>query len=195
MSLVEPFALRTERFLLDQPTSADVDDIARYCADPVFEHYMTTPWPYERADAEFFVDDYVRNGWADGAEWTWAIRDGEGEPLLGVVGIRLLSGMLGYWLGAPHRGRGVMPEAATAVIDAVFERTDREEIGWECVVGNTASLRVAQKAGFTFTGERPGRIPSRDGSPITSWHGVLGRGDSRAPKHGWPGIAENHVPR
>jgi RimJ/RimL family protein N-acetyltransferase len=62
-----PVVLRTERLLLDQPTLADVDPMAEYCRDPVFEEFM----------------------------------------LLGMIGYRSPTGDLGYWLGAPHRGRGV----------------------------------------------------------------------------------------
>ena len=181
-----PFPLRADRFVLDQPRDADVEDITRYCADPVFERYMTTPWPYLRAHAEYFVREYAPGGWERDEEWTWAIREAADEPILGVVGIRLHSGMIGYWLGAPHRGRGIMPEAVTAVADAVFARTSREEIGWECVRGNLSSLRVAEKSGFSFLGEEEGRVPSRDGSTLTSWHAVLRRGDDREPKPGWP---------
>lgn len=181
-----PFSLRTARFVLDQPVASDLDDIARYCADPVFEDYMSTPWPYARPHAEYFVDEFVPRGWADGTEWTWAIRAGAGEPLLGVVGVRLGSGMVGYWLGAPHRGEGVMPEALAAVIGAVFARTDLDRVRWECVVGNRASLRVAQKAGFRFTGEGTGIIPARDGSLTTAWTAELLRTEDPSPKDGWP---------
>lgn len=187
---MEPFALQTRRFVLDQPAVADVDDIATYCADPVFEPFMTTPWPYEREDAVGFVGAFVPGGWASDAEWTWAIRDAAGAPLLGVIGVRLGSGMVGFWLGAPHRGRGVMPEALGAVVDAVFARTDLPAVRWECVVGNTASARVAHKSGFSYTGEGPGLIPGRDGEPVTVWEGRLARGDARAPKEGWPTAAD-----
>lgn len=184
---MEPFSLRTERLVLDQPVASDIDDITTYCADPVFEGFMTTPWPYKRTHAEYFVDDYVRTGWADGSEWTWAIREGERMPLLGVVGVRFLSApSVGYWLGAPHRGRGIMPEALAVVIDAVFERTEAKLVRWECVAGNQASLRVAQKTGFRYAGAEPGMIPGRDDVAKDSWHGVLRRGESRDPKAGWP---------
>ncbi|WP_052226620.1 GNAT family N-acetyltransferase [Microbacterium mangrovi] len=172
---MEPFSLRTERFLLDQPVASDVDDIAVYCTDPVFESFMVTPWPYERKHAVFFVDEFAPGGWERGVEWTWAIREDAGSPLLGVVGIRLGTGMVGYWLGAPHRGRGVMPEALAAVVDAVFERTDRDDVRWECVAGNQASMRVAQKVGFELTGSGTGTIPARDGTPIDAWTGILTR--------------------
>lgn len=183
-----PFELRTQRFVLDQPTGADVDDIARYCSDPVFERFMVTPWPYQRSDAVGFVEDYVPQGWSSGAEWTWAIRSEPDAPLLGVVGVRTESGMVGYWLGAPHRGRGVMPEALGAVIDAVFARTDRDALRWECAVGNVASGRVAQKCGFRFTGKGEGMVRGRDGGPMLSWTGELGRGDGRAAQ-AWPVLA------
>lgn len=183
---MEPFVLRTARFVLDQPRDADIDNITRYCSDPVFERFMTIPWPYARADAVFFVDQYVPTGWTEGVEWTWAIRESEGAPLLGVIGLRLETAMVGFWLGGAHRGRGVMPEALAAVVDAVFSRTHVDAVHWECVVGNTASLRVAQKCGFTFTGTGPGQVRSRTGEQSTSWTGALHRDDDRAPKDGWP---------
>ncbi len=163
---------------------------------------MVTPWPYERPHAETFLLDYVPGGWARDDEWTWAIRTEAGSPLLGVIGCRLPApgpgpgpgsrpapaGMIGYWLGAPHRGHGYMPEAVGAVVDAVLARRDLSAIGWECTVGNVASLAVARKAGFTFTGRAPGDILDRDGSTIDAWRGVLRRGDDRAPKDGWPAV-------
>ncbi len=181
-----PFVLRTARVVLDHPTSADVDDIARYCSDPVFERFLTIPWPYTRADAVSFIDDFVPTGWADDREWTWAIRAAGSPALQGVIGIRLDSGMVGYWLGREHRGRGILPEALTTLVDAVFARTDLEAVRWECVLGNVASLRVAQKCGFRFTGVGPGEVRGRTGEQSASWTGVLHRDDDRTPKSGWP---------
>lgn len=181
-----PFVLVTERLLLDQPGSRDVDDIALYCSDPIFETFMVLPWPYRREHAAYFVDEFVPQGWAADREWTWAVRAGAGLPLLGVVGVRLDSGMVGYWLGAPHRGRGLMAEALRAVIGAVFDRGARRELLWECVVGNQASLGVARGAGFRFAGVGPSIIAARDGTSRDSWTGVLSSDEDRQPKEGWP---------
>lgn len=193
---MEPFALRTARLVLDQPTDDDVDDITRYCCDPVFEHFLTIPWPYTREDAVSFVDQYVTTGWADDREWTWAIRENAGAPLIGVIGVRVESGMVGFWLGGEHRGSGILPEALSAVVDAVFARTSLAAVRWECVVGNAASMRVAQKSGFTFTGSGPGEVRSRTGEQSASWTGVLRRDDDRSPKDGWPDLprARREVP-
>ena len=164
----------------------DIDDITEYCSEPVFEEFMVTPWPYGRKDAEGFVAAYAPAGWSTGSEWTWAIRGSDDPRMLGAISIRLRTGMVGFWLGAPHRGKGIMPEALAVVIDEVFKRTELQEIRWECVVGNLASSRVARKVGFRFTGEALGIIPGRSGLPAPAWTGRIARDDVHAPRPGWP---------
>jgi RimJ/RimL family protein N-acetyltransferase len=186
---VQPFTLEADsavggRLLLDQPTEADIDAITGYCQDPVFERFLTLPWPYERKDAEFFVNEYVPHGWETGTEVTWALR--RDEVLLGVVGVRASRSMVGFWLGAPHRGRGYMPLAVSAVADWAFANRWLDRIRWEAVVGNAASLAVARKAGFRYTGIEPANVVGRDGSRPDSWQAVLHAEDDRAPKPGWP---------
>lgn len=181
-----PSSLTTERLILDELVETDIDDIIRYCQDPVFEHYLSVPWPYTRADAEFFVRDFAPCSRADGSEHVWAIREGSGEPLLGVVSIRRPSSDLGFWLGAEHRGQGLMPEAVAAVMDHWFG-SGQPAVRWECVAGNTASASVARKAGLRYSGERDAQHPNRDGSFPVSWHGELYTGDDRSEKPGWPG--------
>ena len=150
-----PVDLRTVRLVLDQPRQADVDDIAQYCTDPLFERYMVTPWPYERRHAEYFVDDYVPGGWVADREYTWAIRLAGGAPLLGVVGWRRDRSDLGFWMGAPHRGAGYMTEAVGAAIGWLFAEVGVDLIAWECVAGNLASASVARANGFHFEGNAP----------------------------------------
>ena len=99
-----PVALRTQRLVLDAPQSSDLDAIVEYCRDPLFERFMTLPWPYEPQHASFFIDQLAPNGWASGDELTWAIRLAGGGPLLGALGWRRVTNDIGYWLGAPHRG-------------------------------------------------------------------------------------------
>ncbi|MFC6354740.1 GNAT family N-acetyltransferase [Luethyella okanaganae] len=101
---MEPVVLRSDRLVLDQPVVADIDRVAEYCRDPLFERFMTTPWPYTRDHAEGFLSEYVPNGWSTGREATWALRATDEGPLLGVIGIRLQRTDIGYWLGTPHRG-------------------------------------------------------------------------------------------
>jgi RimJ/RimL family protein N-acetyltransferase len=180
---MRPATLTTERLVLDQPTLADVELIARYCSDPLFEHVMTTPWPYERKHAVHFVESYVPIGWEDDNEYTWAIR--LGGDFVGMIGYRTELETIGFWLGEPHRGSGIMTEAATAAIEWVFG-TGRSTVRWECVEGNVASTAVARKLGFSYTGAGPGAVAARTGEAPPSWHATLAATDSRDAKPGWP---------
>lgn len=185
-----PIELRTARLLLDQPGDDDIDVIAESCTDPVFERFMTTPWPYEREHAVGYVHEFVPGNWATGREATWALRHPE-RGFLGVVGLSLSrpdrpGGMIGFWLSAAHRGQGFLPEAAAAVIDWGFDSAGLDVIRWEAVVPNVSSLVAARKLGFRFTGERPSEIDGRDGERVLSWHAELLADESRAPKDGWP---------
>ncbi|GAB3397579.1 GNAT family N-acetyltransferase [Schumannella luteola] len=187
---MQPVVLTTERLVLEVPTLDDVDRIVEYCRDPLFERWLTTPWPYEWHHATGWVKGLVP-GWHEDRELTWALRTESGGELLGVVGVTLgtpdrPAGMIGFWLGGPHRGFGYMPEAARAAIDWVFAQGLLDEILWEAVVPNRASLIVARKLGFTYTGTRQADIVGRDGDRPSSWHAVLGRDDDRGVKAGWP---------
>jgi RimJ/RimL family protein N-acetyltransferase len=169
---VVPFDLRSERLVLDSPVEADIDDVTRYCQDPLFARFMTVPNPYSRRDAEHFVTQYVPHGWETDTEYTWAIRLAGTPDLVGMIGLRTARPDIGYWLGARHRGRGYMTEAVQAVTGWAL-RSGWDRIEWECVAGNTDSAAVARRAGFGYTGEGPSILTFRDGSHPHSWHGVL----------------------
>ncbi|QNE45934.1 GNAT family N-acetyltransferase [Glaciihabitans sp. INWT7] len=185
MTVTAP-VLRTERLWLDSPVLSDRYAVAEYCRDPLFETLMTLPWPYEQRHADHFLYRVVPGGWLSGDELTWAVRDTEHGPLLGIIGWRRELGDIGFWLGAPHRGRGLMTEAVVAVTDWLAEELRLAEIAWECVVGNAASVSVARKAGFEYTGERPTQLTFRDGTHPLAWHGRLKTAEPRAERPGWP---------
>jgi RimJ/RimL family protein N-acetyltransferase len=78
---MEPVSLRSARLVLSAPTLDDVDAIVRYCQDPLFERYLTTPWPYTREDGVSFVESFVPSGWAADRDYTWGIRFLDGRLL------------------------------------------------------------------------------------------------------------------
>jgi RimJ/RimL family protein N-acetyltransferase len=180
---MKPVVLRTSRLVLDQPTDDDVDLIAEYCTDPRFETYMVTPWPYTRDDAAHFALEYVPDAWTRSTEFTWAIR--RDNEFVGMIGFRPHRTDIGFWLGAPSRGKGYMPEAVGGLLDWLFAE-GYDGILWECFLGNEASAAVARKSGFTFTGQAPSDITARDGTHPAAWHAIIHAADSRDPKPGWP---------
>lgn len=59
---------------------------------------------------------------------------------------------LGYWLGEPFWGKGVMTEAVRQICSDGFRRWDIVRIYAEPFARNTGSCRVLEKAGFVREG-------------------------------------------
>ena len=188
---MRPVALRTRRLVLDQPMPYDAEAVTRHCQDPVFEQYLTTPWPYTRADADAFLGVHVPESWATGAELTWALRLAAGGELLGVISVRSPRHEVGYWIGAAHRGAGYMSEAAIAVVDWALGGGLRgaTSLHWRAVAELPASYfaTVQLVPADSATGD-----PS--GPPLAQHDGVPAGGTR--PTSGWaPGevITDPHV--
>jgi len=171
---MRPVAIHTARLVLDLPTSADAGLVTHYCQDPLFERYLTTPWPYSRADAEAFLGTYVPDSWASGIELTWAIRHEPGAPVLGMISVRETQHEVGFWMGTEHRVRGLMSEAATAVAEWTLAGGIRgaSTVFWRAVEGNVASAKVARAAGFWRIEPEDATVPTRDGGTLPAWYAV-----------------------
>jgi len=59
---------------------------------------------------------------------------------------------LGYWLGAPFRGRGLMKEAVAAVVPAGTEFLGVDEVVALVLEANRASIAVLETVGFVPAG-------------------------------------------
>lgn len=110
------------------------------------------PHPYTRADAENWVA--LQAGQDPAA--VFAVCDGGGP--IGAVGLKTResdyrrSAELGYWLGKPFRGRGIITEAARAMTAYGFETLGLIRIYAYVKAHNRASARVLEKAGYQREG-------------------------------------------
>lgn len=57
---------------------------------------------------------------------------------------------LGYWIGVPFWGQGLIPEAARALLRHGFADLGLRAIWCSCYEGNEKSRRVQEKCGFRF---------------------------------------------
>ena len=57
---------------------------------------------------------------------------------------------LGFWIGVPYWGRGLVPEAAKEVLRHAFEDLKLIRVWCAYYDGNTKSKRVQEKLGFTY---------------------------------------------
>jgi ribosomal-protein-alanine N-acetyltransferase len=108
------------------------------------------PHPYTASDADRWLT--VANKYEPPRNFAVAV---EGAAV-GGVGLVLRedvycrSAEIGYWLGEPYWGRGIMTAAVQATIDYAFETFDICRLFAGVFDGNVASTRVLEKAGFTF---------------------------------------------
>lgn len=59
---------------------------------------------------------------------------------------------LGYWMGAPHAGRGYMTAAVRAALPFAFQTLRLHRVEAACLPTNEPSIRLLEKVGFTREG-------------------------------------------
>lgn len=57
---------------------------------------------------------------------------------------------IGYWIGKPFWGQGLMPEAVEAVIDYALNTLEVTDLWCAYYEGNVKSQRVQEKCGFRY---------------------------------------------
>jgi len=62
------------------------------------------------------------------------------------------AGALGYWVGAPFAGQGLMSEAVAVLVPYAFDTLGLHRLEAACLPDNTASMRVLEKNGFAREG-------------------------------------------
>jgi len=98
--------------------------------------------------------------WEQGEAAEFAVTSPEDDHLLGSLGLHtfdweLRSVSVGYWVVASERGRGVATRALRLGVRWAFESLGLRAVGLVTMVGNTASERVAAKAGLCMVEEIP----------------------------------------
>ncbi|MFD6634911.1 GNAT family N-acetyltransferase [Micromonospora chalcea] len=154
----------------------DLAAVTRTCQEEQTVRWTTVPHPYRPEHAEGFLRDLVRPAWARGTAATFAVAD-PGDSYVASIDLRILPNDplvadVGY-MTAPHaRGRGYLPAALTALCTWGFTTLGLARIEWRANVGNTASRRAAEKAGFTVEGTLRGGVQHR-GERQDAWIGAL----------------------
>ena len=117
-------------------------------------------WPSDdltRAGFRRRLRRYAEDVAADRAYPFIAFRDTDNALIGGVTlanvrrGI-VQAGTIGYWVGAPHAHRGHMTRALRVLLPTLFGELGLHRVEAACIPGNTASVRVLEKCGFTREG-------------------------------------------
>jgi RimJ/RimL family protein N-acetyltransferase len=150
-----------DRFEIDAPFVArrleerDVPVVAPAFSDPGIGGENGMP-PFDEDELHAVVRDLIPKLQAQGVLFPYVIEDAESGSIAGGVTLRHFDPMrgvieVGYWLFPPARGRGLATHAVKAVAREVFA-SGLWRIEAHVRIGNDASERVLERAGFTREG-------------------------------------------
>jgi ribosomal-protein-alanine N-acetyltransferase len=110
------------------------------------------PHPYTENDAEAWLA--LARAQPDWLNWAIVVDD----AAVGCVGLEPLTDVhagtthIGYWLGEPYWGRGIMTAAVQAIAEHAFSPLGFKRIETPVFAWNPASMRVLEKCGFVREG-------------------------------------------
>ena len=146
--------LETPRLILRPWREEDAADLYHYAKDPAVG--PMAGWPVH-TDIEH-SRQIIRTVLC--APETYAVCRKEDGRAIGSIGLKQGAATdltdrtdeceLGYWLGQPHWGQGIIPEAAQALIRHGFETLRMRAIWCGYYDGNEKSRRVTEKLGFVY---------------------------------------------
>lgn len=158
MTTIEGFpdvTLHSDVLTLRPFVEADVPAVVEACTDPVTLTWLPLPTPYTEEVAREFVRTFAPSLLASGGGVVRAIEaDG---VVVGAIDLKHTSWParvteIGYWAHPRSRGRGLVSEATRMLSQWALREVGLERVELRIATGNTASLKVAARAGFTREG-------------------------------------------
>jgi RimJ/RimL family protein N-acetyltransferase len=165
---------------LRPPRRSDRAGLVAAQRDPEVIRWFGGVGPYSMADATRYVEHDAPLDWARGTEATFTVA-GPGDGYAGTADLRIYGddaavGEIGFLIAADARRQGWAVAAVRALTAWGFGALGLARIQWRAEVGNEASRRVAEKAGFTMEGRVRSGLPGRE-RRRDHWIGGLLAGD------------------
>jgi RimJ/RimL family protein N-acetyltransferase len=147
---------RGEKITLRLPEERDADALVAACSDPESIKWTSLPRGYDLERAHGFITEYAPGWWQRRQGAAWVITDPQ-DQYAAQIDLRVYDSDpevadVGFLAGPHARGKGYMTAALRAVTRFGIEELGLKRIEWKAHVGNVASRRVAEKAGFTMEG-------------------------------------------
>lgn len=151
--------LETNRLILRPWDIADAEELFRYASAP--EVGPIAGWPVHTSveDSRQVIETVLM------VPETYAIIWKETNLPIGSISLKMGDATdmtnavdeceLGYWLGIPYWGRGIMPEAAEELLHHAFTDLGMSKVWCGYYDGNVKSKRVQEKCGFTYEWTTP----------------------------------------
>ena len=147
--------IETERLILRPWCDNDAEALYLYAKDPAVGSAAGWP-PHESVDESLEV---IRTVFS--APETYAVVVKESGEAAGCCGLlfgedanssQVEAGHaeIGYWIGVPYWGCGLIPEAVNALVERCFGELGLSAVWIGYYDGNDKSRRVAEKCGFAY---------------------------------------------
>ena len=155
--------LYTDRLILRRWEVTEAEEMFKYASDP--DIGPITGWPpHESIEDSQYVIENVLTG-----EEAYAICLREDNKPIGTIELKLGEKAelaeggngceLGYWLGKPFWGQGIVPEASRELIRHAFDDLGFDKIWCGYYDGNRKSMRAQEKLGFKYQGNKLMNVP------------------------------------
>ena len=159
---------------------SDLDDVVATFRDPATVQWTSIPLAYRPEQGLDFIHVTYPSMWLRGTGAGFAFADGE-DRFAGTVDVRIsptdpVTGEVGFSAAPWARGKGFTTDAVRAACAYGFDRLALGRIVWRAHVGNDASRRVAEKAGFVVEGVQRDSCVQR-GERLDGWIATLLPGD------------------
>ncbi len=144
----------TEHLILRPWQESDAEDLFRYARDP--EIGPVAGWPAHRSLEQSL--ETIQGVLAKAGTFAVVLkREGHAVGSIGLMvgeacNMRLsdTEAEIGYWIGQPFWGQGLIPEAVRELIRYAFEDLQLEKLWCGYFEGNVKSKRVQEKCGFVY---------------------------------------------
>ncbi|MBO5319293.1 MAG: GNAT family N-acetyltransferase [Ruminococcus sp.] len=151
--------LETERLILRRFDESDAENVYLYAKDS--DVGPIAGWPPHKSVDE--SREVIRNVFS-GAE-AYAVCLKSDNKAIGAIELKLNGHTdmtekddeceLGYWLGKPFWGQGIIPEAVREILRHAFEDIGMNKVWCGYYDGNVKSKRVQEKCGFRYQWTTP----------------------------------------
>lgn len=152
--------IETQRLLLRRFTMADApamynnwandDEVTKYLTWPTHESIQVT-----KEVLTLWTESYAK---PDFYNWAIVLKENGPEPIGSIAAVHIKEktrcATMGYCMGRAHWGKGIMPEALSALIDFFFDEVGINRVEAEHEVNNPKSGRVMEKAGMRYEGTK-----------------------------------------
>ncbi len=152
--------IETNRLILRPWRDTDAEALYKYASDP--DVGPIAGWPVHTSVENSL--EIIRTVFS--APETYAIVLKETDEPVGCCGIMFANSLhtadmeqqeaeIGYWIGKPYWGQGLVPEAVEAILARCFNELELSAVWCGYYEGNLKSKRVCEKSGFRFHHTNP----------------------------------------